>query len=337
MCVSNGMRLLLHARPAGCKSDSMSASAHSHSHDHTGHHPHGPHDHHSHAPVAGWRYGLAIALNLGIVAVQLIAGFALGSTALLADAGHNASDVLGLILAGWAAWLMTRTGSRHRTYGYGKAGVLAALTNSLLLVLACGALAFEAIERLLDADVATPPGGMVMAIAAIAVCINLLSGWLLMGGHPDDVNRRAAVVHLFADAAVSAGVVGAGLIILLTGARWADPVAGLLIVAVILATTWRILVQSLDMALDAAPSRIDVDAVRSWLGKLPGVTDVHDLHIWPISATETALTAHLVVPAGSDDGLIARAIAGLKGEFAIQHPTIQIERTGCDQCSEQAG
>lgn len=313
----------------------MSASAHSHSHDHHAHHPHGPHDHHSHAPVAGWRYGLAIALNLGIVGVQLVAGFALGSTALLADAGHNASDVLGLVLAGWAAWLMTRTGSRRRTYGYGKAGVLAALANSLLLVLACGALAFEAIERLLDPQSVAPPGGMVMGIAAVAVGINLLSGWLLMGGHPDDVNRRAAVVHLFGDAAVSAAVVGAGLIILLTGARWADPVAGLLIVAVILATTWRILVQSLDMALDAAPSRIDVEAVRGWLAGLPGVADVHDLHIWPISATETALTAHLVVPAGSDDGLIARAIAGLKADFGIQHPTLQIERTGCDQCGGQ--
>lgn len=310
-------------------------AVHAHSHPHHGAHPHGPHDHHSHAPAAGWRYGLAIALNLGIVAVQLVAGFALGSTALLADAGHNASDVLGLVLAGWAAWLMTRTGSRRRTYGYGKAGVLAALANSLLLVLACGALAFETIERLLDPQSVAPPGGMVMGIAAVAVGINLLSGWLLMGGHPDDVNRRAAVVHLFGDAAVSAAVVGAGLIILLTGARWADPVAGLLIVAVILATTWRILVQSLDMALDAAPSRIDVEAVRAWLAGLPGVADVHDLHIWPISATETALTAHLVVPAGSDDGLIARAIAGLKADFGIQHPTLQIERTGCDQCGGQ--
>lgn len=313
----------------------MAGTAHSHPHHASGNHPHGPHDHHSHAPTAGWRYGLAIGLNVGIVGVQLVAGFALGSTALLADAGHNASDVLGLVLAGWAAWLMTRNGSRRRTYGYGKAGVLAALANSLLLVLACGALAFEAVGRLLDADAAAPPGGMVMAIAALAVCINLLSGWLLTGGHPDDVNRRAAVVHLFGDAAVSAAVLGAGLIILLTGARWADPVAGLLIVAVILATTWRILVQSLDMALDAAPGRIDVDAVRAWLTALPGVIDVHDLHVWPISATQTALTAHLVVPAGSDDGLIARAVAGLKAEFAIQHPTIQIERSACDQCYGQ--
>jgi len=231
-------------------------------------------------PASGWRYGLAIGLNIVIVGVQLAAGFALESTALLADAGHNASDVLGLILAGWAAWLMTRAGSARHTYGYGKAGVLAALMNSLFLVFACGALAFEAVERLLNPPAAAPPGGMVMGIAAVAVCANLLSGWLLMGGHPDDVNRRAAVVHLFGDAAVSAGVLAAGAVILLTGARWADPVAGLLIVAVILATTWRILVQSLHMALDAAPSRIDVAAVKAWLHAQPGVTDVHDLHIW---------------------------------------------------------
>ena len=312
----------------------MVASTHSsHAHAHHGHHPHGPHDHHSHAPASGWRYGLAIGLNIAIVVVQVIAGFALQSTALLADAGHNASDVLGLLLAGWAAWLMTRSGSPRRTYGYGKAGVLAALANSLLLVFACGALAFEAIGRLLDPGSVAPPGGMVMAIAAIAVCINLLSGWLLMGGHPDDVNRRAAVVHLFADAAVSAAVVGAGLLILLTGARWVDPVAGLLIVAVILSTTWRILRQSLDMALDAAPSRIDVERVRDWLAARPGVMDVHDLHIWPISATETALTAHLVAPTGSGDGLIESVVTGLKAEFGIQHPTIQIERTGCNQCA----
>jgi cobalt-zinc-cadmium efflux system protein len=314
----------------------MAASTHAH-HDHHphGHHPHGPHDHHSHAPASGWRYALAIGLNIAIVVVQVIAGFALESTALLADAGHNASDVLGQLLAGWAAWLMTRNGSPRRTYGYGKAGVLAALANSLLLVFACGALAFEAIGRLLDPASVAPAGGPVMAIAALAVCINLLSGWLLMGGHPDDVNRRAAVVHLFADAAVSAAVVGAGLLILLTGARWVDPVAGLLIVAVILSTTWRILVQSLDMALDAAPRRIDVDKVRQWLAARPGVMDVHDLHIWPISATETALTAHLVVPAGSGDSLIEQVVQGLKAEFAIHHPTVQIERTDCNQCGER--
>ncbi len=306
----------------------MSAAGHHHTH----HHPHGAHDHHSHGPVAGWRYGLAIGLNLAIVAAQLAVGFAIGSTALLADAGHNASDVLGLVLAGWAAWLMTRVGSARRTYGYGKAGVLAALTNSLLLVFACGALVFEAVRRLLDPPVVAPPGQTVMLVATLAVGINLLSGWLLMGGNPDDVNRRAAVLHLFADAAVSAAVVAAGAIILWTGARWVDPVASLLIVGVILATTWRLLLQSLDMALDAAPKGMDVAAVKLWLTNLPGVKAVHDLHIWPISATQTALTVHLVVPAGAGDGLLEMVSRGLREQFRIDHATVQVERSDVDQC-----
>jgi cobalt-zinc-cadmium efflux system protein len=309
-------------RPGLRKAAAMATHAHSH--------PHGPHDHHAHGAVAGWRYGLAIGLNLLIVVVQVVAGLALGSTALLADAGHNASDVAGLLLAGGAAWLMTRAGSARRTYGFGKAGVLAALMNSLLLVFACGALAFEAVGRLVDPPVAAPPGGTIMLVAAIAVAVNLLSGWLLTGGNPDDVNRRAAVVHLFADAAVSGAVVLAGGIILLTGARWVDPVASLLIVGVILMTTWRILVQSLDMARDAVPRSIDVAAVRGWLAQQPGVQAVHDLHIWPISSTETALTAHLVVPAGAGDGLLEQVTRGLKAEFNIGHPTVQVERSDCD-------
>jgi cobalt-zinc-cadmium efflux system protein len=324
-----------------CEKRAMAGHAHNSPHPHGPahghHHPHGPHDHHSHAAVSGWRYALAIGLNVGIVGVQLVMGLALGSTALLADAGHNASDVLGLLLAGWAAWLMARPGSARRTYGYGKAGVLAALMNSLLLVFACGALVVEAAGRLLDPPVAAPPGDMVMLVAAFAVAGNLLSGWLLMGGHPDDVNRRAAVVHLFADAAVSAGVLAAGALIWWTGARWVDPLASLAIVAVILATTWRILVQSLDMALDAAPRGIDVAAVKAWLSGQPGVAAVHDLHIWPISATETALTAHLVVPSGSSDGLIEAVNAGLRAQFGIGHPTVQVERSDCDQCEDMSG
>lgn len=311
----------------------MSGPGQPHAHPH----PHGAHDHHSHGAVAGWRYALAIALNLAIVAVQLVVGFSVGSTALLADAGHNASDVLGLLLAGWAAWLMTRVGSPRRTYGYGKAGVLAALMNSLLLVFACGALVFEAVGRLVDPPALAPPGQTVMLVAAVAVAINLLSGWMLMGGNPNDVNRRAAVIHLFADAAVSAAVVVAGAIILWTGARWVDPVASLLIVGVILSTTWRLLVQSLDMALDAAPRGTDVVAVRSWLSTLPGVVAVHDLHIWPISATETALTVHLVVPAGAGDGLLQGANRGLREKFGIAHATIQVERSDIDQCDALHG
>lgn len=299
---------------------------------HTHAHPHGPHDHHAHTPAAGWRYSLAIGLNVAIVVVQIGAGLLIGSSALLADAGHNASDVLGLILAGWAAWLMTRAGSSRRTYGYGKAGVLAALANSLLLVFACGALAFEAVARLIDPPATAPPGQTVMLVAMLAVAINLLSGWLLTGGNPDDVNRRAAMLHLFADAAVSGAVVAAGAIILLTGARWVDPAASLLIVVVILGSSWKLLWQSLDMALDAAPRGMDVDAVRAWLGALPGVSAVHDLHIWPISATETALTVHLVVPAGSGDGLLERVNLGLRERFRISHATVQVERTDVDVC-----
>lgn len=298
------------------------------------HHPHGDHVHHHHAPAGGGRYALAIGLNVAIVVVQLVVGLSVGSTALLADAGHNASDVAGLLLAGVAAWLMTRAGPARRTYGYGKAGVLAALANSLLLVFACGALVFEAVSRLLDPPATPPPGGLVMAVAGVAILVNLGSGWLLAGGDPDDVNRRAAVVHLFADAAVSAGVVLAGALIWWTGARWVDPVASLLIVGVILATTWRILLQSLDMALDAAPRGLDVAAVKQWLGALPGVSAVHDLHIWPISATETALTVHLVAPAGSDEGLLGQAIEGLRERFAIDHATVQVERSDCDQCED---
>lgn len=308
------------------------ANAHSHVHHSEHGHPHGPHDHHHHGMTEGWRYGLAIVLNLGIVVLQAIAGFALGSTALLADAGHNASDVAGLLLAAIAAWLMTRRGSKRRTYGYGKAGVLAALSNSLLLVFACGALAVEAVGRLLHPPEIAPPGGMVMLVAGVAVVINLFSGWLLMGGHPEDVNRRAAVVHLFADGAVSVGVILAGLIILLTGARWADPVASLLIVVFILGSTWRILVQSFELAMDVAPRGVDVDAVQSWLGALPGVDAVHDLHIWPISATDTALTVHLVVPRGAGDDLLASVTEGVKIHFGINHVTVQVERSDYDHC-----
>jgi len=311
--------------------------AHAHVHTPGQQHPDGPHDHHSHGKAAGWRYGLAIGMNIAIVVLQVGVGLAIGSTALLADAGHNLSDVAGLLLAGGAAWLMSRQGPARRTYGYGKAGVLAALANSLLLVFASGALVFEAVSRLIDPPASAPPGAIVMLVAGIAMVINLGSGWLLMGGNPADVNRRAAVVHLFADAAVSGGVVLAGGVIMLTGALWVDPVASLGIVAVILATTWRILVQSLDMAMDAVPRSIDVDAVRAWLAAQPGVTTVHDLHIWPISATETALTAHLVVPGGAGDGLLERVNVGLKSQFGIGHPTVQVERTDCDaRCEEIA-
>lgn len=301
--------------------------AHLHSHEHAA-------SGHNHGPTEGWRYTLSIALNLLVVAAQLGVGLAIGSTALLADAGHNASDVLGLLMAGFAAWLMRRQPSDRRTYGFGKAGVIAALLNSLLLVGACAVLAWGAISRLIEPPEAAPPAMLMIVTAALGVLVNLGSGLLLMGGHPDDVNRKAAVIHLFGDAAVSVGVIVSGLLIWWTGARWIDPVTGLLIVGVILATTWSLLVQSLDLALDAAPRNVDVPAVRGWLLGLPGIGAVHDLHVWPLSSTETALTAHLVLADDAEGGnaLLETVTEGLAHSFGIGHATVQVERAGLDHC-----
>lgn len=302
-------------------------------------HGHGHAHGHSHGATEGWRYGVSIGLNLLVVAAQLGVGFAISSTALIADAGHNASDVLGLIMAGIAAWLMRRAPSDRRTYGFGKAGVIAALLNSLLLVAACAVLAWEAIDRLIHPPAAAPPAMLMIVTAALGVLVNLGSGLLLMGGHPGDVNRKAAVIHLFGDAAVSVGVVASALLIWWTGARWIDPVTGLLIVGVILATTWSLLVQSLDLALDAAPRDIDVAAVRGWLAGLSGVAAVHDLHVWPMSSTETALTAHLVLADGQDGGndLLHAVTEGLAQKFGIGHATVQVERAGLNACMHGDG
>lgn len=301
-------------------------------HDQT--HPHGAHDHVHHAPPAGWRYGVGIALNLAIVLAQAAAGFAIDSSALLADAGHNLSDVLGLGLAGWAAWLATRPGPARRTYGFAKAGVLAALVNGMLLVFASGAIMVDAIGHLLTPKAAAPPGRVVMAVAALALVVNAGSAWLLAGGDGADVNRRAAMLHLLGDAAVSAGVLVAGALIVWTGAAWIDPVASLLIVGVILWSSIRLLRTSVDMAMDAAPAAIDVDAVRGWLAAQPGVTAIHDLHVWPISATQPALTAHVVRPQGGDDAFLRLLNDGLKARFGIAHSTIQLETTDLEACAD---
>lgn len=299
-------------------------------------HPHGPHTHRLATGHGGGRYALAVALNLGIVAIQLVAGLATGSTALLADAGHNASDVAGLLLAAWAARLMRRGATPRRTYGWGKAGILAALANSLLLVFACGALSLEAARRLVDPPAAAPQGGAIMLVALLAVAINIGSALLLREGAGADVNRRAAALHLLADAAVSLAVVVAGGLILLTGAVWIDPVATLVVVGVILRLSWGMMRESLDLALDAVPQRVDAEAVRRWLLAQPGVAGVHDLHIWPISATEMALTAHLVVPRGGSDALLSEVQAGLEARFGIGHATLQVETSHPEACEPPA-
>ena len=301
--------------------------AHAHHHHAGNAHDHAGHAHAHHAD--GWRFGLSIGLNIGVVALQVAVGLAVGSVALIADAGHNASDVAGLALAAFAAWLARRPGAPRRTYGFAKAGTLAAIANAGLLLFACGAIAFEAFERLLNPAPA-PPGLWVMAVAGGALLVNAGSAWALSGGHGHDVNRRAAVLHLAADAATSAAVLAAGAAIALTGAAWIDPAVTLLVVALVLWSSLRLLRESLDQAMDAAPASLDLGAVRAVLLASPGVEAVHDLHVWH-TGDRLALTAHLVRPAGSDDAFLDALAADLRARFAIDHATVQVER-GAHTC-----
>lgn len=302
---------------------------HSHGHGHDHGHAHG----HAHAqPHTGQRYTIAITLNLGFVAIEGAAGFAANSTALLSDAAHNLSDVLGLALAGVAAWLARRSASEKRTYGFAKATVLAALANALVLVSACGALLWEAGVRLLAPQATAPL--IVMAVAAAGVVINGATAMLFLAGRERDMNARGAFLHMLSDAAVSAAVIVAGAAIWLTRAEWIDPLVTISVVLLILWSTWGLLRESLDLALDAAPAHIDVAAVRAFLSEQPGVTAVHDLHVWAMSATTPALTAHLVRPEGTDDAFLAALAEGVAHRFGISHVTVQVERARRDDCAE---
>lgn len=299
---------------------------HAHAHDHS----HG-HDHsHAHPNVGDKRYSIAIALNLGFVAVEAAGGVIANSTALLSDAAHNLSDVLGLALAGGATWLAQRSARGRRTYGFAKATVLAALANGLILVAVSGALMWEALTRLARPE--TTQGLLVVAIAAAGVAINGATALLFMAGRKHDVNARGAFLHMAADAGVSAAVIVAGVAIWATGQAWIDPAVSLGVVALILWSTWGLLRESLDLALDAAPAHIDIEAVRAALGEQPGVVAVHDLHVWAMGATKTALTAHLVRAEGGDDGFLAAARAMLAARFGIAHVTLQVE-SGREPCA----
>jgi cobalt-zinc-cadmium efflux system protein len=310
---------------------------HAHGHGHHGH-AHGGHVHahghlHAQPPEIDRRYAIAIILNLGFVIVEVAAGVVSGSTALLADAGHNLSDVLGLALAGGAAWLASRAGGARRTYGFGKATILAALTNAVLLVLACGAIGWEAVRRIGEPQEVQP--GMVMGVAAAGIVVNLGTALLFRRGREHDVNLRGAYLHMAADAAVSLGVVVAGGLIWLTGASWIDALTSLVIVAVILWGTWGLLRESLDLALDAAPARLDMAELAGFLAGLPGVTAQHDVHVWNLSATETALTAHLVRDEPGDRAFFDEATRGLWDRFGIAHATLQVETgagAACPDC-----
>jgi cobalt-zinc-cadmium efflux system protein len=290
------------------------------------HHHHPEHTRTSH----GRAFAVGIALNSVFVVVE--AGFGLwsGSMALVADAAHNLSDVLSLLIAWGASIMSARPANARFTYGYKSSSILAALANAGMLLAALGAILFEAVHRLFDPI--RPEGTTMIAVASVGIVINTATALMFARGRKHDLNIRGAFLHMAADALVSAGVVIAGVAILWTGALWIDPVTTLLIVAVIGWGTWGLLKDGVRMGLLAVPDSIDQAAVRDYLSGLPGVTAVHDLHIWPMSTTETALTAHLVMPSGHPGDAFLHEIAHeLDHEFAIGHATVQVER-GSDHC-----
>jgi cobalt-zinc-cadmium efflux system protein len=295
-----------------------------------------PHNHRAKANSANLSFKIALALNVAIVAMQAVFGFLSHSVALIADAGHNVTDVLSLILALGANMLAARPPTSKRTYGYRRTTILASLLNAVLLLITTGAIMYSAIDRFRDP--VQVDGGVVTIVAAIGIVLNGFSAWLFSRGR-NDLNVRAAFVHMAGDAAVSAGVVTAGLIILWTGALWVDPLMSVVISVVILLGTWRILRESFNLAADAVPEDIDSAAIESYLRSINGVREVHDLHIWGMSTTEVALTAHLVMPSPpADDSFLHSVVHELQDRFRINHTTIQIERgTGdffCHQSPE---
>jgi cobalt-zinc-cadmium efflux system protein len=274
-------------------------------------------------------------LNVGFVAVEAFYGLLSNSVALLADAGHNLSDVLGLLLAWGAATLSKRQPSAHFTYGLRRSSILSALFNAVFLLVAIGAIAFEAIQRLGDPQPVA--GGTVMAVASVGILVNGITAWLFARGSKHDLNIRGAYLHMAADAGVSAGVVVSGLLILQTGWLWIDSATSLVVVAVILVGTWGLLRRSVNMALDRVPEHIPPADVTDALAGLPGVTRVHDLHIWSLSTTEVALTCHLVMPAGCPGDAFLREVSDLlHHRFRIGHATIQVERAYIEQCAPTA-
>ena len=315
------------------------SGGHHHSHDHARGHSHGhapghAHGHgHSHAPASfGRAFAVGIGLNLAFVVIEAVYGVIAGSMALVADAGHNLSDVLGLVIAWIASVLAARPPSARFTYGFKSSSILAALGNAAFLLVALGAILVETIRRLIDPEPVA--GGPVMIVAAIGIVINTATALMFMRGRHHDINIRGAYLHMAADAAVSAGVVVAGLLITLTGAQWIDPVTSLVIVGIIAMGTWGLLKDSLKMSLLGVPAGIDERKVRQFLAGLYGVEAVHDLHIWPMSTTETALTAHLVMPGGHPgDGFLHHLAHDLEHDFGIGHATVQVETLAGHECT----
>ena len=301
-----------------------------HSHHHGHGHAHGmTPDRFDRAMVIG------VGLNAAFVAVELGFGFFSGSLALIADAGHNASDVVGLLLAWGASVLARRPPSQRFTFGLRRATIYAAFANAVLLLAACGAIFWEAVRRF--SEPAPVMGLTMVVVAAIGVVINTATALLFMRGSQSDANIRGAFLHMAADAAVSVGVVIAGVAIMMTGLAWIDPVVSIVIMAVIVWGTWDLFTESIGLAMDAVPRRIDVEKLTATLTGIAGVSEVHDLHVWSTSTSEVILTAHLVVPAGDAQAALAEARALLSQQFTIHHVTLQIEaEQAADACPQRS-
>jgi len=315
----------------------MTSHDHSFAHDEHAHHDHGHghshgHGHHHHGPTSGHAFAISVTFNLAFVAIEAVAGIVGGSMALLADAGHNLSDVLALLMAWGASRLANRPPSARYTYGLKSSSILAALANAALLWVALGAILIETVQRL--AHPSPISGHLVMIVAGAGILVNGASAMLFAGGNQHDLNLRAAFQHMLADAAVSAGVVVAALLITLTGYNWIDPVTSLAILTIIGAGSWSLLRDSVKLGLLAVPDQIDVTKVRGFLAGQTGVTAVHDLHVWPMSTTETALTAHLVMPGGHPgDDFLHHLAEQLEQGFTICHATIQVETEEGHDCA----
>lgn len=303
-----------------------------HSHDH---HAQGGGHGHSHAPADfGRAFAIGTALNLAFVAVEAGYGWWANSVALIADAGHNLSDVAGLLMAWGASALGKRAATQRYTYGFGATTILAAIANAVLLLVAVGAILWEAVGRMRHPEAVET--SVMIWVAALGIVINGFTAWLFTSGRHDDLNVRGAFLHMAADAVVSLGVVLTGLAIMMTGMLWLDPAISILIGLVIVWGTWDLLKDSLHLALSGVPEGINTQDVRGALAALPGVSDVHDLHIWPTSTTASALTAHLVLKNGHPgDAFIAETAQMLKLRFGIGHTTLQIEHGDAGMCRLQ--
>lgn len=305
---------------------------HAHAHDHHGH-EHG-HGHHHHLPSdRGNAFLISVVLNVAFVLVEFGFGFLAKSTALMADAGHNLSDVVGLLLAWGAIAIGRKQASRRYTYGFRGASILAALANAMLLLVASGAIALDAVQRF--SSPAPVAGATIAVVSAVGILVNGISAFLLMRGSKEDLNLRSAYLHMAADALISFGVVVTGIVIIFTGWYWLDPVVSLVIVVVVLIGTWNLLSESMQLAMNAVPPQVNAEAVEAYLRKLEGVTDIHDLHIWGLSTTENALTVHLVIPRGyPGDAYLDNIARHLSKQFNVHHCTLQTEQGTTDHtCS----